>query len=525
MRTWLLVGVFFLAACQHSSSGSSPSFLAPGVNDLGLHNAPFVVENGVLAATVYEDGVDQNGDGDGDDVLLRIIDLGNGRNVTIPDIAPSPQPTIGGGFVSFVVPEAAEGRDLNGDGDTLDLVVHVLDVRTGETRSLGLAAPYDFVQSGTLLAFEVPEVGQGVDLDGDGSLHGWIVFAYEADLRRLTRLPFMARTQTLQLVGRRVLYRADEADCGDANADGDALDLVEQIYDADLGTLTNSGRACSFAGADGASLAMQVREAENGNADLNGNGHGGDTLVEFRDLESGFSRTTSGTTGGLFATGGGIAILVQAPEPGAQPWAYDFASDTLTPLLGLEHGGPIPGPAVDRRLAYFVSEFDAGSDLDGDGDVRDFVLHTFDGRTGVSTNTGYTSSGPWAFDARRVVFLVPTPRTSIGPLPPTSARVYDFGTRSAHDLDLVASDFRLLDDRVVVVTPEEWAGADLDADGDREDYVLQVYDLRTGRTFDTGLALDDRYLDYPMAIDREVLLIQVQDQSESDWRLLAIRLN
>src|SRR5438874_12739824 len=89
-------------------------------------------------------------------------------------------PWASGDWVAFLVPE--ENRDLNGDGDTKDSVLHVVDVRTLQVINLGLAGdPLLAAQNagppvaiaGNTLAVLVSEQYQGnKDLNGDGDRPG-----------------------------------------------------------------------------------------------------------------------------------------------------------------------------------------------------------------------------------------------------------------------------------------------------------------------------------------------------------------
>jgi hypothetical protein len=81
-------------------------------------------------------GCDLNGDGDGLDQVLFFYDHATEQLVNVGLAARGFQVGPGGALVAFPVPEAAQGmQDLNGDGDALDDVQHVLDVE------LAAAAP------------------------------------------------------------------------------------------------------------------------------------------------------------------------------------------------------------------------------------------------------------------------------------------------------------------------------------------------------------------------------------------------
>src|SRR5438067_148885 len=90
----------------------------------------------LLVSEAAQGGVDLNGDGDADDLVLHVFSApGVLTNVGLA----ASTPLVGGQLVAFVVPEASQGHtDLNGDGDSNDFVVHVFDARSGTARSLGL---------------------------------------------------------------------------------------------------------------------------------------------------------------------------------------------------------------------------------------------------------------------------------------------------------------------------------------------------------------------------------------------------
>ena len=79
-------------------------------------------------------------------------------------------------------PSPRGGRDLNGDGDVLDGVLHVYDERADRRFSTGLALYGSYARDGSLSAFRVLESVQGEDLNGDGDLAD--EFAYVLDLSR-----------------------------------------------------------------------------------------------------------------------------------------------------------------------------------------------------------------------------------------------------------------------------------------------------------------------------------------------------
>src|SRR5262249_21373918 len=138
-----------------------------------------------VAALVPEDGerhTDLDGDGDTADTVVEVHRIGDppttwanvGQAADVVDVS--------GTVVAFLTPEAAQGRDLNGDGDTSDRVLQLYRADTGALINVGQAAE-EFVMGGApgreLLAFRAREGAQGAqDLNGGGDLRGDVLQGY-----------------------------------------------------------------------------------------------------------------------------------------------------------------------------------------------------------------------------------------------------------------------------------------------------------------------------------------------------------
>ena len=529
LRSLLVLVLASMEGACHESNGSSS--LPTGTSNLGSEPITIRLEDGVLATEIVEVAVDRNGDGDSGDTLLEIVDLRTGRRELVPNVGIGFSQTVGlgGGFVSFAVPEAAEGRDLNGDGDQDDQVLHVHDARRGSTRNLQLAVAlsglFSVEQDGALVAFGVAESEQGADLDGDGLLNSVQAFVHEADRGRTTQLGLHISSrlhlssQSPIMAGRRVVLVAEESTSGDLNGDGDAVDHVLHVYDADAAGLQNFGLAVERVVVEGSMLAFVTCECEHGESspegspDLNGNGIAGDSFVVLHDLESGSSRMTPLPPAGIWV-GGDLALL--RLENGGSPaeiFAYDRFGDALFEL------GPLAfvffEPAlVDRRAAFAVDELAAGQDLDGDGELLDTVLHTFDARTGALHSSDRATFSPAEIDGHFAVFQALPAPSSVRPPPSTTLVAENLQSGEVQELDLPASAFHFESGRIAAVTPEAWRGADLNGDLDLLDSVVQVHDLATGVTTNTGLAV--LVSDTPIVLELEgdflAFLVPEQDQ-------------
>jgi len=111
-------------------------------------------------------GADLNGDGDGDDKVLHLL-RGHPATITNLGVHSHQNPKTARDFVLFYASEIEQGVDLNGDGDQVDQTVgHVHDLVQAATFNLGLLLGGEAVDENQALV-RVPELYQGLDLDGD----------------------------------------------------------------------------------------------------------------------------------------------------------------------------------------------------------------------------------------------------------------------------------------------------------------------------------------------------------------------
>ncbi|MEQ1894896.1 MAG: hypothetical protein ABL998_20330, partial [Planctomycetota bacterium] len=141
-----------------------------------------------------------------------------------------------GELQALTVSESSQdGSDLDGDGDALDLVVHVLDFATGELANLGLAQDGPLAVGGNLLAFGVSEEEQDeTDLNGDGDTFDVVLHVYDSATGVATSTGLaLEPTAPLAIGEATVAFLVSEpSQAGDdLNSDGDALDRVLHAYD------------------------------------------------------------------------------------------------------------------------------------------------------------------------------------------------------------------------------------------------------------------------------------------------------
>jgi hypothetical protein len=250
---------------------------------------------------------------------------------------------IRGDFVSFLSPEASQGnRDLNGDGDTTDFVLHIADLSSLTTRNTRL--------SGT--------------------------FAY-----RSVYAPLFPSTDGRVIVPVRESLQGNS----DLNRDGDTRDMVLQSLDLRAGQARNTGIAVAtepmrmfgpnpVAGGffefpllvrGQGFVSFLVAETT---VDLNSDGDLTDRVLHLLDIETS-TLTNTGLAGGSNVP----RPILSFDSDFAFAGTPDFAPFGSFLPLGNE---PVPaGPGIGDAYAFLVSEADQGNvDLNGDGDTDDQVV-------------------------------------------------------------------------------------------------------------------------------------------------------
>ena len=159
---------------------------------------------------------------------------------------------VGRNIAAFAVGESTQGFsgvgvDLNGDGDTLDRVLHVLHPQTGRTRNLRLAL-HRYQLANDRVAFSVLESGQGLDLNGDGDIADNILHVFDARTGQTTNLGMEGAQYDVG--GDVVALLVSESvakENMDLNNDGDQADYVLHIFECSVGLpASNVGRNSNF---------------------------------------------------------------------------------------------------------------------------------------------------------------------------------------------------------------------------------------------------------------------------------------
>jgi len=311
----------------------------------GIADIAIVDGYALVPVVEVEQGIDLNGDGDTLDRVAHLLEIASNTSTNL-ELAIRGPVTANGVKFAFLVSEGDQnGTDLNGDGDTSDSVWHIFDpaLATGQDNPLNLAfatttlgTPGAGIEGGFLLV--VSEAAQGTDLAGDGDTNDEVVLAFG----------------TLD----------------DFNGDGDTTDLVlgavvfhqagaPPIY---IPVGPGSPRAVvpgAWALTDSFAVYL-IDEAGAGNTDLNGDGDTQDGILAVFDLRS--------------ASGEHMPIDTSI---GLAPFAAD-------PTIGF-------GVSAERVL-FGIDENQQGIDINKDQDTADAILAWIDtaNAPGVAHSTGLT---------------------------------------------------------------------------------------------------------------------------------------
>jgi hypothetical protein len=189
-----------------------------------------------------------NGDSDKLDNVLQSFNSETGT------VRNSRQQAVGGtlldleaGGVAFLTSEAAQGRVLNGDKDKLDNVLQSFDPASGTVRNSRqqalLGSPIDLGDG--FVAFLTNELSQGRALNGDGDKLDNVLQSFDATSGVVQNSGAQANIGSIVDLGaQRVAFTTSELAQGRVlNGDGDKLDNVLQVFDAELGIVQNTGQA------------------------------------------------------------------------------------------------------------------------------------------------------------------------------------------------------------------------------------------------------------------------------------------
>jgi len=315
-------------ADEVSVAGGSAAFLRP---ESAGASGSLACSGGALS------GPDLNGDGDAEDRVVHHFDGTSVRNFGCA----AEGVALSGSWVAARVAEPGVGADLNGDGDVLDDVVAVRatdatgSVSCASWSNLSLAADA-IAMAGEVLAFTVPELSQGADLNGDGDTDDRVLHVFDTGqaIAPGANPRSLALAATDFVVGPEVVaFRVSESGQGGANLNGggfsvdtDSDDQVMHALDVASGQVLNTGqaaRACDQEACDprvpyrvsGQIVRFLTAEADQGAEDLDQDGAADDVLLqEFnvpRALQvaaASATRLLAATSTGVCSTSGGACV-------------------------------------------------------------------------------------------------------------------------------------------------------------------------------------------------------------------------
>ncbi len=414
---------------------------------------------------------------------------------------------VDGNIVAYLVREADEGGlDLNGDGDAEDFVPFIRDLATGA--EVKVAHAVDFLEvSEPYVVFGVVELSDGgLDHNGDGDLSDLVPFVHDVRTgvtRNLGASVVLEGTSALVPVpgsNGQVAFLEDAASPTPYSIVGDTLAVAcwstsnppqttLHVFDLASGSSSDLGFGVHLSKQFESEerLVVLVKEWTLG-MDLNADGDAGDHVLHVLD-----------TTGG--------------------------ASTNLGFALGNAFNVPFFGVG-DELVVFVVPEAANGEvDLDGDGDGQGFVVHAYDLRNGVVTNT-LSATGAFSrliVEGRRAALIDEhglievydadtgaTTSTGIEPLllyervhggflftaiespvlgdgngdgdlEDQLLYYFDFATLTATSTGLIAGGGVPSDPSGIAIGVYEWnTGGDLNGDGDELDEVLYRFDVVTG---------------------------------------------
>jgi hypothetical protein len=523
----LVVALLASACSDRSSPAPRP---APVVTNLGLA-ARDVVGTGELRLVLVpeaDQGRDLDGDGDRLDHVVHVVDLASGAVLEtglamfVPSSRSDPVPPLVasvGEVLAFGVSEHATGElDRNGDGDAFDLVLALYERETRTVTNLGIAVSR-VEASHDLVAFDVPEIGQGEDLDGDGVVHPRVTVTFVHDRRTGETWSTGVAGWVLGVHGEHVAIAAGEGGiAGDRNGDGDLGDWVFELHDARTRAHVPVGLALHFSlvgperpVARGGAWAVPVAERSQGSQDLSGDGDALDVVTFVVEPASG----TQVNLGELLASDvvaelGRFVLVGPWPSGPVTLWLYDPLRDRL---VDTGWAGPVTH-ALGERLVLHVSEEEQAQDLDGDGALASYVtviLDPFTGEEEVIERDSYAFPLPGGL-LLHVRESVTRDWNGDGDRDDWVLQAWDArtGRIESSDLAIVGLAAALGPDDVLVILSEAEHGEDSNGDGDELDFVLHGYDLQTRAT--TSLGIASFGIPYPGGA-RALVLVRESDQA------------
>ncbi len=369
-------------------------------------------------------------------ILLLVSVLITSRGVSAEEIvlntaAVGNFPSASGSIIAFTTYESDAFLDLNKDGDMNDFMIRYYNITDKSLVNTGLMGGIIGIRRAKQQLGQV--IGEGPSISGS-------VIAYTSYEYWYYKEPFI----------RKGMYGLE----GDLNGDGDWNDYVIQYYDISDGSSGNTRAEGRFPCISGSIIVFSTYEYKV-EKDLNGDGDKDDYVIQYYDISKKYLVNT-GVVGGSRDEGpsvSGTVIAFTVYEGSVDKdlnndgdkndyviHYYDISRKDLV-NTGAVGGVREEGPSVNGSIIAFTThEAGAGEDLNGDGDKNDYVIRYYDITNKSVVNTG-----------------------AVGRLPSVSGSVIAF------------------------TSFEDSAGKDLNGDGDKNDHVIQYYDISKKHLVNTGV--------------------------------------
>jgi len=353
----------------------------------------------------------------GDNFLLLSTDdpdTSTGGDPTVTPIAaaepppppPPPPPPIGGdppiygNIAAFPTPEAALGRDLNGDGDSADTVLRYKNLSTGQVFNT-----------------QIPVSGEPRAMDLYEHTVVFVAPPSPSLLRFTGTFNLLNSFGTFGVIG---AYNLRSGEVQMTNVWGLRPSIYENII--------------SISG----------------------------STIRYYDLTT--SRLTdTGIPGQAQSLWGHRIAYHHSDSQDSPPLIYIYDIETGS-RFNTEAVGHFPA-LYENTVAFTTKEQWVSKDLNGDGDQEDEIIRFYDLRTRSVFNTGEVGESP-AIYGRYIAF-------SSG----RHIRYYDLDMGRAFDTGKLGAEPDIYQDTITYYVWEEWRGADLSADGDRLDPIVETHKI------------------------------------------------
>lgn len=158
-----------------------------------------------------------------------------------------------------------------------EFMIWVYDLRTGAAVNTGIIGKNTTLYE-TVVAFVTPEFKVAEDLNGDGDTNDLVIQYYNSDTQAITNIGAVGKYPSIY--GNRIVFTTDEQDVNqDLNGDGTILGNVIRYYDLETGNVVNTRQFGTEPDIYEDTITFYLWERWTGQ-DLNGDGDSSDPIVD-----------------------------------------------------------------------------------------------------------------------------------------------------------------------------------------------------------------------------------------------------